>query len=90
MSKDDIIFGSIHDDEFTPIDEEVLVKETGLSKREMKIAIIAALFPLSQYKRIHNEIEGIVQSDQDIEANIYRWLAKIPSVVLDHKLFENI
>ena len=87
MSKDDIIFGSIHDDEFSPIDEEVLVKETGLSKREMKIAIIAAL---SQYKRIHNEIEGIVQSDQDIEANIYRWLAKIPSVVLDHKLFENI
>ena len=87
MNDESFKFGTFENGRFIPCDKEELYKGIRLSERESKIAFVAAI---AQYKRIHSEIADIVKSGQDIVAGIYRWLAKIPSVVLDGELFKNI
>lgn len=91
MDKDTIIFGRVQGERFVPTSEDELIKDTGLSLREMKIIVKASL---TTYGRVHAEIADIVkactENGKDLEAEIYRWLARLPSVTIDKKLFENL
>lgn len=86
--EEEIKFGRIEDgDNVIPVSEEKMSAETGVSVRDMKIIIRASM---STYYSIHRQIEDICKSGEDIEAGIYRWLAKLPSVVVDKKILENL
>ena len=83
----EIKFGRVEGDNFSPLSQEEIIKEMGLSEHDLKVYMAGGM---ATYYKIHKDIEEIVNSGKDIEAEVYRWLAKIPCIEINEELLKDI